>query len=741
MPATSPEALARKRARANERRKERRAKEPGYSERETKARRGRAKPSKEKRQRERAKRREVFDGRPFVGCDGEGVGKPPLRHEYRLFRMGERELFDDNRELGTAQLLKFITDHPDPADILVGFAFDYDVSMIIRDLPADRLAQLHKPQTMIDEGITHDAQGRLINPYEHGWTWCKVGAVTYGLQYIPRNHFKVCRGVVIPIEGIAREYYRANFITIPEAGTERTIYDSWGNFQGSFLAALNKWNVGREHWEAIAKGKAGRESFSRITTEIRRYCRIECELLAEMMTAFRAACLDAGIRPRTWNGAGKLAKALMHEHGMVKARDGKRAKGLESLVPKGLLDMAHEAYYGGRFEITRCGMIDRIVREFDINSAYPAAMQSLPCLIHGKWRKMTGAELSSLGRGHFTDPTAPLFVASVHFSHPKSSFLCGLPFRSHKDGRLSWPREGRGVYWSPEIRSAERLGAKIQLGSGWLYEKRCNCQPLDWVKGLYLARLAIGKDTRGVPLKLGYNSIYGAWAQRVGRPPFANPIYAGLCTALTRTTLNNAIVSAGPRNVVMIATDAIYTIGRPPKLPIGDQLGQWERKVHRSLFIVRPGLYWPPKPRSKAWALKSRGLGVKYFQPLVPTFRRRWGQFARHGGLVPPIVAVEVTTFVGTRLALHLGDVGRACQWITRPVHIRFESDGGGKRRVLGWEGRAQLLGPLSGDPTQRSAAYKAGRLIDTAKLWEDDRLYLEAQPDPIDLGPPFVDD
>lgn len=732
MPATSPEALARKRERANARRKERRASEDGFTERETKARRGRRQPSKEMRQRQRSKRRAIFDGRPFVGCDGEGVGHPPQRHEYRLFRMGERELFNNNAELSTAQLLKFITDHPDPTDILVGFAFDYDVSMIIRDLPADRLAQLHKPQTMIDEGITHDDQGRPINPYEHGWTWCKVGLITYGLQYIPRNHFKVCIGTVVELTGVAREFYKADFRTFPQPGSERTIYDSWGNFQGSFLSALNRWNVGAKHWEAIAKGKAGRERFVRITDSIRRYCRIECELLADMMTAFRSACLDAGIRPRTWNGAGKLAKALMHEHGVIKARDTKRSKGLESMVPKGLLDMAHEAYYGGRFEITRCGLIDRQVTQDDINSAYPAAMQSLPCLIHGKWRKAGGSELQR-SRG--------LYVANVHFSHPRETFLCGLPFRSHKDGRLSWPREGRGVYWSPEIRSAQQLGARITLGAGWLYEKRCDCKPLEWVQGLYLARLAIGKDTKGVPLKLGYNSIYGAWAQRVGRPPFANPIYAGLCTALTRTTLNKAIAQAGPRNVVMIATDAIYTIGRPPRLPIGNQLGQWDRKVYRSLFIVRPGLYWPPKPRSKAWALRSRGLGVKYFTPLVPTFRRRWGQFARHGGLIPPIVAVDVTTFVGTRLALHLGDVGRACNWITRPVHIRFESDGGGKRRVLGWEGRAQLLGSLAGDPAQRSAAYRAGRLIDTAQLWEDDRLYLEAQPDPIDMGPPFVDD
>jgi hypothetical protein len=737
MPSTSPEALARKRKRDNDRRKERRRTEPGYTKRETRTRstRTRSPESADRREASRAKAREAMDARPFVGCDGEGIGRDP-EHRYALFRMGERELYDGGRRLDTPELLRFIVDHPDPDDILVAFAFDYDVNMILRDMPADRWHQLLR--------LNISAINGAKNPYTRngGWTWLRFGATTYGVQYIPRNYLRVCVGLamVMPDETVR---------TVARPGSTRTIYDTFGNFQSSFLVALNRWSIGAEHWPAIKAGKDARSSFDKITPGIRNYCAIECRLLAEMMTAFRSACLGAGIRPRTWNGAGKLAAALMRDHGVMRKAE------VETRCQAGLLKMAHEAYYGGRFEVTRCGLVDQRVTEFDINSAYPAAMPELPCLEHGTWRKMRGDQLTSLLRRD------ALFVCSTKFKHPRDAFLCGLPFRSAKDGKLSWPRMGRGVYWSPEIRSAMAIGARVELGDGWLYERRCQCRPFDWVVGLYEYRRRIGKAARGQPLKLGYNSIYGKWAQRVGHPPFANPIYAGLCTAMTRAKLNHAIAATpNPRNVIMLATDAIYTIGRPPRLDLGEGLGQWERKQHRSLFIVRPGLYWPPKPRNKAWQVKSRGLSPKFFEPMVPRFRRTWSDYIRRKRsgkgvdlqlalwmdghlkpIVPPVVQVSVTTFVGHRLALHLNKLQLACQWITHPHRQSFECHNGGKRSAGKVHRKAIVMPPLTGDEFKRSATYEPGKVLSTADpLPSENMMWFEAMPDPIELSAPHVD-
>lgn len=745
MPATSPEAIARMRSRDYERRKELRRTDADYSKRETRSRSRRAKSpaSQAKRDLDRSKRQAIQDARPFVGCDGEGIGRDP--HRYALFRMGERELFNDDKALGTADLLAFIVDHPDPADILVGFAYDYDVNMILRDLPQDRWQHLLKVTTPAPDGKI------AKNPYAQaaGWTWCRFGARVYGVQYIPRNYFRVCRAVSIADRGDWR--------TVAVPGSTRTIFDTWGFFQGTFLTALNRWDIGAEHWPAIKAGKDARAGFVTITADIRRYCEIECRLLAEMMGEFRTACLGAGIRPQTWNGAGKLAAALMRDRGVIRKIE------VEKRCPAGLLRMAHEAYYGGRFEVTRIGAIDQPVTQDDINSAYPAAMPDLPCLEHGAWHKADAGELAQAHK------RGDLFVCGVQFKHPPRSFLCGLPFRSAKDGTLSWPRDGRGVYWSPEIRSAEKLGARCKLTSGWLYEKRCDCRPCEWIKEVYEYRRQLGKDKRGQPLKLGYNSVYGKWAQRIGHPPFANPIYAGLCTAITRARLNHAIKATGdPRRVVMIATDAVYTIGRPPRLPLGDGLGEWDRKQFRSLFIVRPGVYWPPKKRGKAQAIKSRGLSPKFLEPMIRKFRRVWADYCRqkkaghqawigaklekrikraglkgkaHKRLRPPVVPVKITAFIGHRLALHRGKIDEACQWIEVDRQQAFECHNSTKRWAGRIIGRAMILPCRQGDEFKKSATYAPDTLPQTATpLPSADDMLLEAMPDPIDTTPPHVD-
>lgn len=735
MPAKSPEAIAEKRRRDNERRRAARAADPGVVKRESAARQRRRQAQPDYRSRVelgeliaqraaaraelRERERERRDQLPFVGCDGEGYRAADGSDRYALFRMGERELYRDGERLTTAELLAFIAAHPDPDEILVAFAFDYDVNNILRDLGPDRWHQLLRLDSSTQRGTK--------NPWRRngGWTWITFGAVTYGLQYIPRNFLKVCRGELWldPEKGLRRRSI---------AGSVRTIYDTFGFFQSSFLKAMERWDIGASYREFVATQKAERENFVGITDDIRRYCSIECELLAEMMEAFRTACLDAGIRPRTWNGAGKLAAALMREHKVVKARE------LAELVPHGLLRMAQEAYYGGRFEVTRCGLIDRPVHEHDINSAYPAAMLKLPCLIHGTWRKASAVELAR-SRG--------LWVAPVRFNHPRTSFLCGLPIRSMRDGRLSWPRAGRGVYWSPEVRSAQQLGANVEVFAGWLYEKNCDCCPYDWIEELYEKRRAIGKARRGIPFKLGYNSVYGKHAQRIGKPAYANPVYAGLITALTRATLNEAIATAGPRNVVMLATDAIYTIGRRPRLKIGERLGEWEHKRHPALFIVRPGLYWNPRQKlGKAWAIKSRGISPRFLidpdrprNSVVVKLRDAWRLYRqRHerslAGLLAPVVPVKIRMFCSTRLALHIKRPQDACQWIERENRIRFECSSLAKRGAQSWDGAVMVLDALAGDDRLRSATYdEAGKLQADVSEHVEERLWAEGQPDPTE--------
>ena len=407
--------------------------------------------------------------RPFCGCDGEGAGSDEQgRQNYLLFRAGDRELYTGSH-LKTAEILGFICDHP-AKDIMVGFAFGYDVTMILRDLSEAQRERLFQP-LVFSEGHS---------PY----VWFKE----FDIQYLPRNYLKVRR---VKIERTADGKERR----IPIKGSQRTIYETFGFFQKSFLKCLYEFDIGTaDQRETIARSKdrRGADDWS-ISQEERAYCDLECQFLAELMEKLRANCYAAGIRPHTWSGAGKLAAALHKKHDTPTG-----AVAMEHVPPE-VIDLAQMAYYGGRFEITRTGFIDQEVWEYDIQSAYPAAMSNLPCLMHGRWE--------CFGPGDNVLSDKDLYVAAVSFSHGPNGLGClyGLPIRS-KEGHLYWPRQGNGIYWSCEIRSAEALGARCKISHGWRYIKSCDCKMFDWVEELFEYRKSIGKQGPGYPIKLGINS-------------------------------------------------------------------------------------------------------------------------------------------------------------------------------------------------------------------------------------------
>ena len=123
----------------------------------------------------------------------------------------------------------------------------------------------------------------------------------------------------------------------------------------------------------IAENKTQRDEFLQLTDEIIGYCKLECRYLAMLMTEFREVCTAAGILPKQWSGAGWLASALLEKHGIPKrpltAREVAalaERKPSKSPKPAGLRRperdrqfelAANLAYYGGRFETSRIGLI------------------------------------------------------------------------------------------------------------------------------------------------------------------------------------------------------------------------------------------------------------------------------------------------------------------------------------------------------------------------------------------------
>jgi hypothetical protein len=472
--------------------------------------------SAEQREQARERRQSRKKPRPFMAIDGEGGGTDyEGRQNYFLMVAANSEethvCHRDGQHLTARDCLEFLLSLPADA-ILVGYYFmGYDANQILRGIIGT------------NNGSTIR---RILKPVQGKYGSLSTYWGNYAITYQPGKYFRVSR-----VDPIIRKLI---------AGSTRTVYEVFGFFQCSFVDAITKWNIGTEEERAIIiENKSRRAEFSQLTDEIRKYCTLECRLLSMLMEKFRETCTELGIRPREWSGAGELAAALFKKHGIPKRPLTPReaAAHQTSTSPRRpernpqFEIAANSAQYGGRFEVSRLGLLEGPIYEYDIHSAYPAEMHNLPCPLHTQWQHKPRA--SRL-------PEGELYLAKVSFNHPDGPW-CGLPFRG-KSGGLYWPRQGTGWYWSIEIEAARRcLHAEVAVLDLWVARRKCDCRLFDWVDELYDVRRRLGPDTRGQPLKFALNSLYGKLAQRSGRGPYHDPVAAGLITAATRARLIEAL--------------------------------------------------------------------------------------------------------------------------------------------------------------------------------------------------------
>jgi hypothetical protein len=250
-------------------------------------------------QREREKARQLCRSRQkqrsFWAIDGEGGGTDYLGRQHYLLMVasgqtaGEELTLDrDGQPLSTRDCLEFILSLP-KEPILVGYGFGYDATQILRGIS--------KAPTL----------RRILDPPQGRNGPCYTYWGDYAILYQQGQYLRVAR--------IDRSRPKPAIIK----GSTRTVYETLGFFQCSFVKALTNWNIGSEYErELIAKNKDLRDQFTELTKEIVEYCKLECRHLATLMTQLREVCTQAGISPKQWSGAGWLAAALLDQHGMPK---------------------------------------------------------------------------------------------------------------------------------------------------------------------------------------------------------------------------------------------------------------------------------------------------------------------------------------------------------------------------------------------------------------------------------------
>lgn len=575
----------------------------------------------------------MLENRQFVVWDGEGItfsdGAP---QDYVLFGNynGSTHSAISGRRLSSVDCLWFILEQgrANPGAWHVSFAFDYDVNMILRDLPRDTLARLRK----------------------YGKCYFRA----FRIEHIPGKWLRVTTGA----KGRGGSRYRR--VTV-------TIEDIFSFFQTSLVKCLRTYLPAMDI-AFIEEGKALRGHFAWERMDfVREYWERENVALHALVCRLREMMYGAGLRINKWHGPGVLANYTYRTRGVAphKADCG-----------KDVYDAARFGYAGGRFELFRLGRHTGVYG-VDINSAYPAAISRLPSLSEGIWTHTTnprrivefGIYRVRLSGSPFTRVPSPLF---------------------HRDstGNISFPWRTHGWYWSPEIRELIRSGVRVEMLEAWEYVG-WETRPFSFVPELYEKRRelkAVG-DGAQVALKLCLNSLYGKMAQRAGwertnsAPTWHQLEWAGWVTSYTRATLYGVLSRVPWENLVAVETDGLFITCDPATLGItdGKGLGEWEVTEYDEIVYLQSGVY--AKNISGEWSSKYRGLDASS----VST-----ADIVNHARKLSPNASWQplegtTTRFVGYRHALFREDQNRGsyknhhCVWETEPKEI---SCGGVGKRV-----------------------------------------------------------
>lgn len=559
----------------------------------------------------------------FIAWDGEGITPSgESRQNFVLFGNSEGFVRKGTR-LSTEDCLSLIIDseemHPDA--INVGFAFSYDVEMILGDLPIKALQNLR----------------RSGNTFWHG----------YRIEYKKSKWFAINK-------------------TRNGKKISCKIWDVWGFFQSSFLAAVkDAVKLPEDEFARLSEGKAGRAQFSYDDLEsgyIEKYWRTELKLTVQMMNELRDRLYGADLKINHWHGPGAIATYALKTRGIENA--------MNKSVPYPVNDAAQYAYAGGRFELFRAGHHDGPVYAYDIRSAYPSAIVDLPDLSNGTWSLNHNVDPNNLAR---------VGVYRIRFSSRSLMSPKPMPFFYRDDKhRIHFPNVCEGWYWTPEAELAAFMPGDATILYGWEYSES-DARPFAWVGDVYNTRAEWKRNGNPsqMALKLLLNSLYGKTAQRVGHKDGKSPKWhqlewAGFVTSTARAKIFRAMLASYKRGALLgVETDGIFST-QPLPLDIGPGLGQWELTEYERMVYLQSGFYF--KQEQGSWSAKYRGFDKGCISPeQTLEVLRKWKPWQGEQG----IISGTTTRFstMGYYLNTKEPDSNRN-RWSTSPRTLNIGGDG-----------------------------------------------------------------
>lgn len=480
-----------------------------------------------------------------IGTDGEGIDRRYIllaaaTHDREV----RRTIADEANGLTTRQCLQFLLALPQ-SRLTFGFAFSYDVNMILATLGKEDLRQIaNTGKCYYDEFRIEHTPGKRLH------------------------------------------------VTDRELNRSITIWDMYPWVQSSFVKMLDDFSLAPDEVVArIALMKDQRQNFANVPfKQVTEYCLEECELLSRGVDHLLRLIRSTGYPCKQFYSPGSLAQSAMRSHHVERYK--------KHVPTERIAKASEEAYYGGRSEVNRVGHVEGPIYEYDIRSAYPYAATILPCFAHGSWIHLKELEPLSLVRVSWRNSNQSFWgpfpcrpsTGSLRYPYEGETWVWGYEALAGK-GLCDEFKILEGYTWRPSC--DHRPFAYLSDLYRARYRLKAAGNPQEYVYKLIL------NSTYG---KVGERLHKNARRE----PEYRYLPFAGLITSITRSLLLEQIKYAG-EDLLLCATDGILS-KTPLDVRIGESLGEWETDSYDHLFIAGPGFYFADGEARAVQKIRNRGI-------------------------------------------------------------------------------------------------------------------------------------
>jgi len=438
-----------------------------------------------------------------------------------------------------------------------------------------------------------DSRGRYIFPSDLGQVlkWLEDGLLyrctnfTWNLDYDARAiltmldsntllELAVNNTVQTPYFQI--DYVPRKFLTIRFNGHRYEFFDLMQYFNSSLNYAAKRY-LGAEKDDIDAERINNDEEYRHDNLQdIVAYCIKDAELTARLGELNRDMYRELGVVTNRWYSTGYIAAKYYLANAKIPRMHNAEAQ-----------QYAYYAYAGGRFEVFRRGRFED-AHKYDISSAYPAVISTLPDLDNGHWSKTSDI-----------DYDADLIYALVRVSTPEQYIQ---PLYLRRRGVVVYPTVAphHRILTKSELEVIDDFGlGTYEVVNAWHFYANSSRSPFTVTKDIYHTRqeLKARDDPRQLVLKVVMNSLYGKFIQvttrvfpelerRVGT--YFIPAYAAEITARTRTQLLRTTLERDMSPIAFF-TDAILTDSRENLDSEG--LGKWGLEKSGELVVIGCGVY------------------------------------------------------------------------------------------------------------------------------------------------------